>query len=75
MRLARLPDRTPVKLAVAVSPMLHERLKSYAALYRETYRTEERIEELVPFMLEAFLDADREFARTRKRKAAQPKEK
>ena len=75
MKLARLPERTPVKLVVAVSPTLHDRLKSYATLYRETYKSEERIEDLVPFMLEAFLDADREFSGTRKRKTSQPKEK
>ncbi len=75
LRLARLPERTPVKLAVAVPPELHESLKAYAALYRETYTTEERIEDLIPFMLGAFLDADRDFQRARKPKGVPSKEK
>jgi len=33
LKLARLPDRTPVKLTISVLPDLHQRLGDYAALY------------------------------------------
>lgn len=66
LRLARLPDRTPVKLAITISPDLHQRLGDYAAAYAETYGKEEPVTELVPAMLAAFLDSDREFAKRRR---------
>jgi len=63
IRLARLPDRTPVKLAVSVMPDLHQRLVDYAQAYREAYGVEEQVADLVPAMLAAFLDSARSFAR------------
>lgn len=65
LKLAKLPDRTPVKLTVSVSPDLHGALTAYAALYAETYGREEPVAELVPAMLAAFLESDRAFARAR----------
>lgn len=61
LRLSQLPDRTPVKLTVHVSPDLHEALASYARLYEEDYGRAEPMAELVPAMLETFLAGDREF--------------
>lgn len=66
LRLAKLPDRKPVKLAFNASPELHKRLRDYAGAYAETYGVEEPLDELVPAMLASFLDADRGFARGRK---------
>jgi hypothetical protein len=66
LKLARLPDRTPVKLAITVTPDLHQMLQQYAALYAEAYGREESITDLVPAMLAAFLDSDRAFSRARK---------
>lgn len=65
LRLAKLPDRTPVKLTVTISPDLHAALVAYAALYAETYGREEPVAELVPAMLAGFLESDRAFARGR----------
>lgn len=65
LKLAKLPDRTPIKLAITVTPDLHQMLQQYAALYAETYGREESVTELVPAMLAAFLDADRCFQRRR----------
>lgn len=65
LKLARLPDRTPIKLAITVTPDLHQLLQDYAAAYAEAYGREEAIAELVPAMLSAFLDSDRGFARER----------
>ena len=63
LKLAKLPDRTPIKLTVSVLPELHAKLDAYAALYAQTYGAAESIAELVPAMLSAFLDSDRAFAR------------
>ena len=63
LKLARLPDRTPIKLTVFVSPDLHHRLSAYAHVYREAYGREESVADLIPAMLTAFMDSDRAFAR------------
>ena len=65
LKLPQLPDRTPIKLGVAVMPDLHQALTDYAALYAQTYGREEPVVELIPAMLAAFLESDRNFARGR----------
>lgn len=65
LKLARLPDRTPVKLAVVVTPDLNRDLTDYADLYRATYGQSEQVADLIPHMLRAFLDSDRGFIRSR----------
>lgn len=65
IKLGRLPDRTPVKLAITMTPELHNALADYAAIYNETYGQSEPIAELVPHMLAAFLASDRGFAKAR----------
>lgn len=65
LKLAKLPDRTPIKLAITVTPDLHQMLQQYAALYAEAYGREEAVTELVPAMLAAFLESDRNFIRSR----------
>jgi len=65
LKLARLEDRTPVKLTIAVMPQLHADLLLYAGLYRESYGVEESVADLVPSMLAAFLASDRAFVRRR----------
>src|SRR5262245_47957973 len=63
MKLSKLPDRTPVKLSMTLTPILAARLRDYAEFYAETYGTREEVADLVPFMLEAFLDGDADFKR------------
>ena len=66
LKLAKLPDRTPVRITVTVSADLNQALSDYQKLYAATYDTTEKIADLIPFMLEAFLDSDRAFAKARK---------
>lgn len=66
MKLAKLPDRTPVKMNVVLTPVLALRLREYAVFYAETYGNKEEVAELVPFILEAFLDGDADFRRSRR---------
>lgn len=66
LKLAKLPDRTPAKITITVSPDLNQALHRYAALYRATYGEAEGVADLIPFMLDAFLDSDRGFAKASK---------
>jgi len=61
LKLARLPDRTPVKIPVTVTPLLNQKLVAYADAYKRSYGQEEKVADLIPFMLEQFLNDDREF--------------
>lgn len=65
LKLSKLPDRTPVKLAITITPDLQNALRDYAAIYAQTYGTEEPVVELIPAMLVAFLESDRNFVRAR----------
>jgi hypothetical protein len=75
LKLARLPDRTPVKITVSLSPGLNEALQGYAKLYQESYGSTESVAELIPFMLESFIRADRSFAKASRQKPALNKAK
>jgi hypothetical protein len=66
LRIAKLPDRNPVKITIAVMPELHEALQDYAKIYADTYGQADAMVELVPSMLATFLDGDREFQKARK---------
>jgi hypothetical protein len=66
IKLAKLPDRTPVRITINVSPDLHAALLAYASLYRESYGEAESVQELIPYMLESFLESDRGFVKARK---------
>jgi hypothetical protein len=66
LKLGKLPDRTPVKITITVSADLNQALREYAAIYRTTYGETESVADLIPFMLGAFLESDRGFAKARK---------
>ena len=66
LKLPQLPDRVPVRIVIHVSPEQNRALTAYAAAYRQAYGREESVADLIPFMLDAFLAGDREFAKARK---------
>lgn len=66
LKLAKLPDRTPVKVTVTLNPDLHRALRDYTALYKAEYGDTETIADLIPYMLASFLDGDRAFTKARK---------
>lgn len=68
LKLARLPDRTPVKITFTASAELNKSLEAYAAFYRDAYGQEEPVPQLVPYMLEAFLKSDSAFNKARREK-------
>lgn len=67
LKLARIPDRKPVKLVIHVMPDLESALVDYAKAYEATYGSAVSPAELIPHMLETFLNSDRGFVRTRRR--------
>ena len=66
IKLAKLRDRTPVKMTISIAPDLAQALSDYAEAHREAYGEAEPVNELIPAMLASFLDSDRGFARRRK---------
>jgi len=66
LRLPKLPDRTPVKLTIVLSPQLHADLDRYGEAYEAAYGKQESIVDLIPFMLASFLEGDPAFRRARK---------
>lgn len=66
IKLDRLPDRTPVRMTVALDPDLAAALTDYATIYQQAYGEEEKPETLIPAMLESFLASDAGFKRGRK---------
>ncbi len=65
IKLPRLPDRTPVRLTITISPELKKALDAYAAYYEVSYGQQETVAELVPAMLIQFLASDRGFTKAR----------
>lgn len=61
LKLPKLPERTPIKLTILVSPNLHRALNAYAEIYAETYGQREAAIDLIPGIILAFLEADRHF--------------
>ena len=66
LRLAKLPDRTPVRMSLSVDPDLAAALSDYAKIYGRTYGTTEKPETLIPAMLNSFLGSDTGFKRARR---------
>lgn len=67
LKLARLPDRTPVKITIHLPPDLNQALILYGEAYKERYGTAEPVAELIPAMLASFLESDRAFVQRRKK--------
>lgn len=66
LKLAKLPDRTPIKIALTVTPDLAKALVDYTAIYNRTYGDKAETTDLIPAMLETFLTSDRAFAKSRR---------
>lgn len=72
LKLAKLPDRVPVKITVTLKPDLFRLLGEYAEQYNAAYATDgdrETVAELIPYMLQSFIESDRGFAQALKERA------
>ena len=65
LKLAKLPERTSVKLVINISPDLDSALADYVAVYAQTYGKSESVADLVPGMIAGFLESDRGFQKAR----------
>jgi hypothetical protein len=70
MKLSKLPDRNPVRITFSAMPELNTALMRYAEFYKSTYGEAAAVPDLVPSMLEALMESDREFAKFRKEAAS-----
>ena len=70
LKLAKLLDRSPVKMTIALNPSLHAKLQKYAELYRQTYGVAEPLAELIPYMLANFIEGDKGFTRANRSRTA-----
>lgn len=66
LKLDKLPDREAVKITFTADAELKAALNDYAEIYRRAYGQKESVANLIPFMLEAFMNADPGFKRARK---------
>ena len=66
LRIAKLPDLTPVKITVSLEPELHKTLEDYAQIYSDSYGEIVKPAALVPSMIAGFLATDNGFKRARK---------
>lgn len=66
LRIAKLPNLTPVKLTVSLEPEVHQMLEDYARLYSDSYGETVKPAQLIPSMITGFLATDNGFKRARK---------
>lgn len=66
LKLPRLPDRKAVKMTFEMMPDLEQALEDYASAYEAAYGKREKPADLIPYMLSAFLESDREFSKKRR---------
>lgn len=66
LRIAKLPNLTPVKLTVSLEPEVHRLLEDYAQVYKDSYGEVVKPVELVPLMISGFLNSDTGFKKARK---------
>lgn len=66
LKIGKLPDKTPVKLGITVTPDLKRDLERYTQVYEAAYGESASVAELVPSMLSAFLASDSGFKKALK---------
>ena len=66
LKIGPLPDKTPVKMSIALDPDLQADLKDYVRVYENSYGDKANISDLIPFMLASFMAGDSGFKKARK---------
>ncbi|MEO0883021.1 MAG: DUF2274 domain-containing protein [Pseudomonadota bacterium] len=67
LKIGPIPDQTPVKLSVPLTPDLKADLDDYTRAYRLAYGADVKVADIIPTMLRTFIDSDAGFKRARKR--------
>ncbi len=70
LKIRKIPDRTPVKITLALPPDVHADLLRYAEIYRHEHGSEETPLLLAAHMIAIFMQCDSGF---RKAKQQMPK--
>ncbi len=66
LKLAKLPDMTPSKISVSLTPDLMGDLEIYAKIYEQTYGEKQAVGALIPSMLSGFLASDHGFKKAKR---------
>ena len=66
LRIAKLPNLTPVKLTVSLEPEIYQMLEDYARIYGDSYGETVKPAQLIPSMIAGFMATDNVFKRARK---------
>ena len=66
LKIGKLPDMTPTKLSINVTPYLKSDLDIYAQLYQQAYSDKQNVANLIPLMLEGFLASDSGFKKAKR---------
>ena len=66
LKIGKLPDMTPTKLSINVTPDLKSDLDIYAQLYQQAYGDKQNVANLIPLMLEGFLASDSGFNKAKR---------
>jgi len=66
LKIGKLPDMTPTKLSINVTPSLKSDLDVYAQLYQQAYGDKQNVANLIPLMLEGFLASDSGFKKAKR---------
>ena len=72
LKIARLPDRKPVKLTISIMPDLYDQIQDYVRVYEAEYSETETAQNLIPAMLEAFIQSDHQFRKARQQLLSDP---
>ena len=75
LKIARLPDRKPVKITISIISDLYEQIQDYVRVYEAEYSETETAQNLMPAMLEAFIQSDYQFRKTRQQLLSDPSAK
>lgn len=66
LKLQKLPDLTPSKMTITITPDLQADLESYAKIYERTYEDKQNVSSLIPSMLAGFLASDAGFKKAKR---------
>lgn len=66
LKIGAIPDRTPVKLSLSLSPDVHDALQDYASIHEKEFGQQAPVADLAVLMIERFLASDAQFKRARK---------
>lgn len=66
LKIGAIPDRTPVKLSLSLSPDVHDALQDYASIHAKEFSQNAQVTDLAALMIERFLESDAQFKRARR---------